>query len=87
MNDWKKMWLGIGLATMGLAAPAAAQETKKDVADRIDRAGDKYERSGDTKGVKDARDAAKSARDARSVEKARSIERDFNRGGNGDAAK
>jgi len=58
------------------------QETQADIADRIDRHGDRYHNAGDARNEAEARDAADRARNAATPEAARKIERDFN-GGHG----
>jgi hypothetical protein len=58
-------------------------ETPGDVADRIDRHGDRYNNAGDRAGERSARDAADRARNAGNADKAREVERDFNKGGGG----
>lgn len=55
-------------------------ETQADIADRIDRHGDRYHNAGDFRNEGEARDAARRARNADTVEEAREIERDFNAG-------
>ena len=74
----KRMTL-MTIAALMLSNVAFADE-RKDIADRIDRHGDRYHNGGNDKGEKAAREASKDAREAKSVEKAREVERDFNSG-------
>lgn len=74
----KRMTL-MTVAALMLSSGALANE-RKDIADRIDRHGDRYHNGGNDKGEKAAREAAKDAREARTVERAREVERDFNSG-------
>lgn len=70
-------WL-LGLLSGRPATSAEAPtETVEDVADRIDRVGDRCRNAGDTAGADAAREASRRARNARSVEHAWQIERDF----------
>ena len=75
--------LGLGLALVGGTeignGVAFAQDSPREVADRIDRHGDRYANGGNTSGERAAREAAREARDS-SPEHAREIERDFNAG-------
>ena len=56
------------------------EETQADIADRIDRHGDRYHNAGDTRNEAEAREAANRARNAGTPAEAREIERAFNRG-------
>jgi hypothetical protein len=56
------------------------RDTQGKIADRIDRHADRYQNAGDVANEQEARMAAESARNAATVEEAREIERDFNRG-------
>lgn len=56
------------------------QETQSDIADRIDRHGDRYHNAGDFRNEAEARDVARRARNAPTPEAAREIERSFNAG-------
>ena len=56
------------------------EETKEDVAKRLDHAAEVFDNKGDTKGAQEAGAAAAAARNSDSPEKAREIEIDFNRG-------
>lgn len=56
---------------------SSTEESIEDVADRIDRFGDRCRNAGDTVGADAARDASRKARQARSVEAAWQIERDL----------
>jgi hypothetical protein len=54
------------------------EETQAEIADRIDRHGDRYRNAGDFGNEAEARNAARRARNAYTPEAAREIERDFN---------
>jgi hypothetical protein len=58
-------------------ASGGSDESIEDVADRIDRFGDRCRNTGDTDGADAARNASRRARQARSVEAAWQIEREF----------
>jgi hypothetical protein len=60
------------------------EETPADIADRIDRHGDRYHNAGDAGNEAEAREAADRARNAATAAEAREIERDFNRGRDSD---
>jgi len=57
-----------------------SEETQAEIADRIDRHGDRYNNAGDARNEAEAREAAERARNADTPAEARQIERDFNRG-------
>ena len=56
------------------------EETPQEIADRIDRHGDRYHNAGDAQNEAEAREAAERARNAASAGEAREIECEFNRG-------
>jgi hypothetical protein len=55
-------------------------DTIEDIARRIDHAAEVYNNRGDAVNEREARDAARAVRESGSVERAREIEIDFNRG-------
>jgi hypothetical protein len=73
------LFLVAGLAQMQEVQAAVHVETQKDVARRIAIDADRAANRGDAKGEKDARSVSGKARRAKTVERARQIEKNFNK--------